>query len=373
MVRGRWLIIVAVLAGAGVGSAAAETTKDWEPRLAHEYLEQRQAAWFLFTKAKRGEGATQTSCVSCHTNATFLLASPLLRRLGGSPAAQELEKKIIDQVSLRVTNWDRLDSPQFGLAYDFSEIRKTQSRGTEAVMNAWLLAENDREAKRKAPSAITRKAFTAMWQTQLTSGHFAGSWEWMDFEYEPWEASTARYYGATLAALAVGSVPGYLEGPPDRARDESLMRLRRYLRDHAIKQSLFNRIWLMSAASRFEGLMTTEQKLQITKEILEKQQADGGWCLSTLGKYRRLDNTKLNMESDGYATGLVLFVLQQTGFSSQELPLARGLDWLRKNQQENGSWMAYSLNRQRDYNTNVGRFMSDAATGYAVLALGFGK
>jgi hypothetical protein len=72
----------------------------------------------------------------------------------------------------------------------------------------------------------------------------------------------------------------------------------------------------------------------------------------------------------GYATGLVTFALQADGLSTQDPTVARGIAWLRQNQNESdGSWPSWSVNEKRGSSSNVGHFMRDAATAYAVLAL----
>ena len=67
-------------------------------------------------------------------------------------------------------------------------------------------------------------------------------------------------------------------------------------------------------------------------------------------------------------------VLQQPGIPRLSEPLTRSLAWLRANQDPaEGRWPAWSLNRQRDLNSDAGRFMSDAATAIDVMALAAAK
>ena len=61
--------------------------------------------------------------------------------------------------------------------------------------------------------------------------------------------------------------------------------------------------------------------------------------------------------------------MEESGSSRQDPMVKRGLEWLEEHQEKDGDWYASSLNEERDPKSDVGRFMSDAATGYAVLAL----
>jgi squalene-hopene/tetraprenyl-beta-curcumene cyclase len=66
----------------------------------------------------------------------------------------------------------------------------------------------------------------------------------------------------------------------------------------------------------------------------------------------------------------VTLALQEAGVASSDPRIVKGLDWLRRNQDRTtGGWPATSLNKQRDPESDTGKFMSDAATAYAVLAL----
>jgi squalene-hopene/tetraprenyl-beta-curcumene cyclase len=128
---------------------------------------------------------------------------------------------------------------------------------------------------------------------------------------------------------------------------------------------------LLWASAKIPGLLTEAQQKAIIDQTLAKQQPDGGFSMSTLvGSWKRKDNTPLEAASDGYATGLVAFALEQAGWTESKDSLRRAIDWLAQHQEpSDGRWAATSLNKQRELASDAGRFMSDAATAYAVLAL----
>ncbi len=348
---------------------AVQAEEAWNKATATAYLDQREQAWIDFRNASRGEGASQTTCVSCHTVVGYAFARPVLRRLAGARELSAPEKKLLADRTQRVQNWKDLDSPPFSLLYDFNERKKKESWGTEAVLNALILSLGDRYEGRSKASVATERAFANMWQVQLAEGPDRGSWDWLDFNYEPWESAGARYFGASLAAIAVGTAPGYYTKGADHALDANVQLLRAYLNDQRANQNLFNLAWALWASTQLDNVLTQSQQKEITSQLLAKQGENGGWSLPSLGAFKRRDDSKQETAADGYATGLVLHVLQLAGFGKADTRIAKGLAWLRANQQPSGAWRGYSLNKQRDLETHVGKFMSDAATAFAVLAL----
>ncbi len=348
---------------------AADSEDVARVRRAVAYLDARQDAWFHFEKADRGEEVDKTSCVSCHTGMSYLLARPALTRFTAEGGPAGPQEKTIAEVARRVEHWTELDSPQFQLMYDFNDQKKVQSRGTEAVFNALILARDDAEHDRKAISEKTRSAFRHLWASQITEGDNRGSWDWLNFGLEPWEATGSRAFGASLAAIAVSSAPGYRDENLDDRATRGIDLVRDYLRRRFPDESLYNRLWMLEASTAFADVLSAEQKSEVLGKLLALQREDGGWALATFGDFTRVDKTPQSQDSDGYATGLATHVLIRAGSSKIRPRWVKGLDWIRTHQRENGSWPASSLNKQRDPETFVGKLMSDAATALAAQAL----
>jgi len=355
--------------------AGEYTPKEWDKTRAGQYLDRRGEDWFNFGSAHRGQGPSTISCVSCHSLLSYALARPVLRRLSNESSPTKFETRILEQTRRRVSNWDRLDAAEFQLYYDFDDAKKKQSRGTEAILNALILSFDDRLQGRRQASDDTKKALAILWATQITQGKHKGSWEWLNFGTEPWESEGARYLGASLAAIAVGSTPGNGLLGTDGDSHERLDSLRNYLKQQFGSQNLHNRIWMLWAAASMDRLLSQREKDQLIEQILAKQHADGGWSLGSLGEFTHGEVKTPVTTPDGYATGLILHVLQLAGLPKENPQVSKGLSWLRSNQDPSGAWRAMSVNKKRSPEStdrakaHVGKFMWDAATAYSVLAL----
>jgi squalene-hopene/tetraprenyl-beta-curcumene cyclase len=352
------------------GRAAAVVADDeqgWRADDAARYLDEREQAWFAFDS--RGQGANRSTCVSCHTVLPYLLARPALHSLVGTAMPSEQEAKLVSQTKMRVEHWKDLDTDAFGLFYDDSERKKKESWGTEAVFNAAVLAFDDGYRGRTSPSDATRQAFANLWTTQLQAGDHKGSWNWLDFSEAPWGIAEARFFGAALAAIAVGTAPGYYAADTDADTQAKVQSLGAYLTREFPKQDLHNQVWALWAAVKVNGILTAAEQEHLISQLFDKQRDDGGWSLPALGTWRRNDGTPQETMSDGYATGLVLHVVQTAGVPKSDAKVAKGLSWLKNNQAATGAWRCASLVKKRDPDSHTGKFMSDAATAFAVMAL----
>jgi squalene-hopene/tetraprenyl-beta-curcumene cyclase len=278
------------------------------------------------------------NCGTCHTNYPYLTARPVL---GGDLTAM---KEVRDFFENRVRNWDR------------GEKGDAQRNPTEVVATASALAVNDARTTGKL-HPLTRQALDRMWTVQRDGG----DWDWVKCDWPPLEHDD--YYGALVAALGVGYAPdGYAQSDKAKA---GLKKLRAYFKNNPAPD-LHHKAILLWASQRVDGLMSAPEKEATVKELLALQRADGGWSLASLGKYARRDGTPNNpadADSDGYATGLVVYVLREAGVKADQEAVKRGVAWLKTHQRESGRWFTRSLNTDRYH------FISHAGTAYAVLAL----
>lgn len=350
-------LLLALAAGV---RASGNASPAWSAKNAAAYLDARLDWWSTWPNAARDK---ETFCVSCHTAGPYALGRPALHKLLGEQAPTAQQRKLYANVIKRVTMWNEV-APWYpdqtrGIP------KSSESRGTESVWDALVLATRDAQAG--ALGADTRAALANMWALQMQVGEFKGAWAWLNFHYEPWESSNSPYLGATLAVMAVGTAPGYAS--TDEAKN-GMSKVKDYLAREFEKQNLYNKLMLLWASGKYEGLATAAQRDSVVAATVKLQLADGGWGLPGLGDWKRVDNTVIDPGSDGLATALVTLALQEAGVARSQASLSRGLAWLEKNQDPvTGQWHSSSVNKKRDPATEPAGFYSHAATAYAVLSL----
>jgi squalene-hopene/tetraprenyl-beta-curcumene cyclase len=350
----------------------AQPVTSWDQKTAAAYLDQRAYWWMGWKRAARDH---ETFCISCHTAVPYAMSRPSLRKSLGEVGLSANERRLLENVTKRVRLWKEV--APFYTDADRGVYKSVESRGTESVLNALILASNDANnaAQSGHLSDDTRAAFENMWAEQQTMGDQKGAWLWLRFKNEPWEADDSDFYGASLAAIAVGTAPENYRAKPEI--QNNLKMLREYLNRAYASQTLSNRAVLLWASAKVPGLLDPERQKALITELLSKQEADGGWSLTSMaGDWKRHDGTPQEAHSDGYATGLITFALLQAGISPENAQLKRGLAWLMENQNRaEGYWLAFSLNNNEEHHISpdTARFMKDAATAYAVLALSESK
>ncbi len=367
--KGLWSCLVITLCILAAGSWRVATMQrvsahpvavSWSPEAAAQYLDSREVWWQEWPRAQKDHG---TICISCHTVVPYALARPGLQQKLGETEMPAPEKTMLASVEKRASNWGEMET--FYSDAKSGPGKTAQSRATEAVLNAVILASYDARDGHLRP--VTRTALESAWALQEESGEIAGGWKWQDFGLGPWESSESSYQGAAMLMKAVAEEPDEYAAEP--AVHAHVIRLMAYLREHYAAQPLMNQLYVLRASTKTPGLLTAEEQRTLVESVRGVEASDGGWRLADLDKKRLLSLPWKTPESDGYATGLVVLAMEESGMSRRDTMLPRGLGWLETHQEKDGHWPAVSMNKQRKPDEPAAAFMNDAATGYAVLAL----
>ena len=175
------------------GSVDTPAPTSWNQAAAAHYLDSRQVWWQGWDVSQRDH---KTVCVSCHTVLPYALARSSLHTPLGEEALSVPENVMLNNVLRRVTMWNQVQP--FYANGKAGPTKTPESRGTESVLNALILATYD--IPKNHLTDITRSAFNDAWALQIKTGEQAGAWDWLNFQFAPWESNESQYYGASLAA-----------------------------------------------------------------------------------------------------------------------------------------------------------------------------
>src|SRR5262249_13025654 len=157
----------------------------------------------------------------------------------------------------------------------------------------------------------------------IKDGKNKGGWPWFSLELDPWEMPESAYYGASIAAIAIGNTPVNYRNRPDVK--EHVSALVEYLQRERESQPLHNQAAVLWASSKLPGILSEAARKAIIAEILSKQQADGGWTIESLGPWAPHPQATPATGSNSYGTAFVSFALQQGGIQRTNVQLSRAL------------------------------------------------
>jgi Squalene-hopene cyclase C-terminal domain len=288
----------------------------------------------LLLKGAQGHVAKRT-CFACHNQAIPILAFTTARERGFSVRDEDLKKQLKFIAAFLERNRENYlqgkggpgQADTAGYALFALELggRKPDAT-TEAVVEYLLLHNKDLDH----------------WRAAANRPPSAGS----DF--------TPTYLA--LRALRKWGVPGQKERIAKRSDVVRGWLLKAPARD--TEDRVF-RLWALQAVGAGE-----KEVRPALRDLVRSQRADGGWGQTGA------------MDSDAYATGTALVALHQAGgLPTTDPAYRRGVAFLLKTQQEDGSWLVRSRSKpfqpyyESGFPHGKDQFISSAASAWATTAL----
>ena len=131
-------LFLAGMACAASRISAKDDAPAWDRASAARYLDAREQWWLTWPKSQRDHG---TACISCHTAVPYAMARPSMRDTKAGDSLSPQEQVMLSYVTKRVDLWDQVEP--FYKTEEKEPRRTEESRGTEAVLNALVLARYD--------------------------------------------------------------------------------------------------------------------------------------------------------------------------------------------------------------------------------------
>ena len=363
-VAGSLLLAIALTGEAGIVHAEDGKTPDRDPQyeldgrvISAASSDERRIEFSM----ERAEAYLQTgavswtrekSCVSCHTNGTYLFVRPALTVSLGRPDGSVREFFVEELKQLQ--------------SFGREGLLESETGSAQAIYLAAGLAEWDRHVVGSL-SDKTSAALKLVFDLQNERGTFQSAVCWPPLE-------SSEFQEATMAVMAAAAAPKWRESISSETElVRKYDRLVEYVRETRAPH-LYGRVLKLWASLRADGLMTKSQQESVIAELRKTQHADGGWALRDFGKPtewgdgRRAAKLKAEPEfdspaSDGHMTGLAMIVLLESGVSAKDAQIQHGVKWIKANQRESGRWWTRSLNTDRQH------YITYSGTAYPLLAL----
>jgi len=287
----------------------------------------------LLEKAVRSY-PTHRKCFACHHQTMPLLGVAEARR-AGIKTDEKLPAEILDFTSQSFR----------GKINDLKAGENIGGKGLTVGYGLWTLHLAE------APSDDLAEAMvTYLLKTQDANGH----WELHSIR-APAEESLIM-----CTVLAVRALKAQVRESQREAADAAIAKAREWIMAAKLEsqEDKVARLW----SCRLLG--ATDAELSAARgTVFAAQREDGGWGQTA------------EMESDGYATGTTLFVLLDGGLATGDAHVARAIDFLLKNQKDDGSWFVETRAKPVQVFFDNGdphgksQFISIAATGWSTAAL----
>lgn len=329
-----------LLRKSGAQTAAFETIAEPQPRSAAKAVENS----LVVLQSSMKTFADRAQCVSCHHQGLGMTTLGFAAQRGFLVDKQLMGKTMqhIGEEGQQGAAFihQALENPHIGKMIPAVDI------GDFPIGAGWIFGAAIANGVPANPGFAEMAQFLTQQQTS------EGSWKF-GFSREPMQSSPFTTTALTLQILQTYGASDKVGGSISRAKTWLLTTPAPNSEDKAAK--LLGLKWASA---------TDEEKSKALRELLAAQKSDGGWAATPM------------LRSDAYATGFALYALAVGGgLSVNDAAYQRGVAYLLRTQDEDGSW--YVMKRCTPANTYMdagfphgeSQYTSFAGTCWATLAL----